>query len=88
MTPNLAIVRIQVPEHSFWGFPIILPLFLLWIPALLLAPFALVILAFVCVAANISFFKTVTAAWGLLCALPGTDVRVTAEGKRINVRIL
>lgn len=88
MTPSFAVLRIQVPEHSFWGFPIILPLFLLWIPALLLAPFALVILAFVCVAANTSFIKTVSAAWSLLCALPGTDVRVTAEGKRITVRIL
>ncbi|HWA96660.1 MAG TPA: hypothetical protein VG844_18835 [Terracidiphilus sp.] len=88
MIPNLAILRIQVPERSFWGFPIILPLFLLWIPVLLLAPIALVILAFVCAAANISFFKTVSAAWGLLCALPGTDVRVTVEGRRISVRIL
>ena len=88
MTPSLAIVRIQVPRHSFWGFPIVLPLFLLWIPALLFAPFALVILAFVCMAANIGFFKTVSAAWGLLCALPGTDVRVTVEGKRVRVRIL
>ncbi len=88
MIPNLAIVRIQVPEHSFWGFPIVLPLFLLWIPVLLLLPFALVVLAFVCVSTNISFFKTISAAWGLLCALPGTDVRVTVEGKRIHVRIL
>ena len=88
MTPNLAIVRIQVPRHSFWGFPIVLPLFLLWIPAVLLAPFVLIILAIVCIASDISFLKTISAAWGLLCAFPGTDVRVAVEGRRITVRIL
>lgn len=73
---------------TFWGFPIILPLFLFWIPAILLSPFVLVVLWPVCVAVDISFSRTVATFWNLLCGLPGTDVRVCAEGKRITVRIL
>jgi hypothetical protein len=86
MTPNFAIIRVQ--NHHFWGFPIILPIFLLWIPAILLAPFALIVLWVVCIAADISMTRTVAALWNLLCGLPGTDVRVCADGKRISVRIL
>jgi hypothetical protein len=86
MTPNFAIIRIQ--NHSIWGFPIILPLFLLWIPAVLLAPFILIVLWAVCIAADISLARTVATFWNLLCGLPGTDVRVCADGKRITVRIL
>ena len=88
MTPNLAIVRIQDPAHSFLGFPIVLPLFLLWIPVLLLGPLALMILAIVCVVSNINFLKILAAAWGLQCSLPGTDVRVSVEAKRITIRIV
>ncbi|HEY6488577.1 MAG: hypothetical protein WCC26_14275 [Terracidiphilus sp.] len=86
MTPNLAIIRIQ--NHSFWGFPIVLPIFLLWIPALLLAPLVLIVLGVVCIAADVSFICAVASFWNLLCSLPGTDVRVCADGKRITVRIL
>jgi hypothetical protein len=86
MTPNIAIVRIQ--NHSFWGFPIVIPVFLLWIPALLLAPFVLIVVWAVCIAVDISFRQTVSTFWSLLCGLPGTDVRVCADGKRITVRIL
>ena len=99
MTPNFAIVRIQnhtgVPANKsssagwhFWGFPIVLPLFLLWIPAILLAPFVLIVLCAVCIAADVSFGRTIATCWNILCSLPGTDVRVCADGKRITVRIL
>jgi hypothetical protein len=86
MTPNFAIIRIQ--NHRFWGFPIIVPIFLLWIPAILLAPFVLIVLWPVCIAADISLGRTIATFWNLLCGLPGTDVRVCADGKRITVRIL
>lgn len=86
MTPNFAIIRVQ--NHSFWGFPIVLPIFLLWIPALLLAPLVLIVLGAVCIAADVSFTRTVASFWNLLCSLPGTDVRVCTDGKRITVRIL
>ena len=86
MTPNLAIIRIQ--NHKFWSFPIIVPIFLFWIPAILLAPFALLVLLAVCLATDLSFRRTIAAFWNLACSLPGVDVRVCADGKRITVRIL
>jgi hypothetical protein len=86
MTPNFAVIRIQ--NNKFWGFPIIIPIFLLWIPALLLAPFVLIVLGALCVATDVSFGRTIAAFWNLACGLPGTDVRVCADGKRITVRIL
>jgi hypothetical protein len=73
---------------SFWGFPIVVPIVLLWIPAVLLAPLVLIILGTVCIAADVSFTRTVATFWNLVCSLRGTDVRVCADGKRITVRIL
>lgn len=86
MTPSLAIVRIHSAGNP--GVPIVLPLFLLWIPALILAPIALLVLAAVCLGTRVPFFGAVRALWELTCGLTGTDVRVVADGRRIEVRIL
>jgi hypothetical protein len=86
MTPNLAVIRIQL-EHA-WCPPIPLPLFLLWIPGILLAPFVLLGIWIVCLVFNLRFWRTVRVLWDLLCALPGTHVRVCAEGKKITVHIV
>ncbi len=86
MTPNIAVVRIQTGRS--WGVPIILPVFLLWIPAILLGPFVLLILCAACIATNVRFWATVAAMWRILCSLPGTDVRVCSDGNRVSVRIL
>ena len=86
MTPNLAVIRIQ-PGQA-WVPPIPLPLFLLWIPGLLLAPFALMAIWITCLVYDLRFWRTLRVLWDLLCALPGTNVRVCAEGKKITVRIL
>jgi hypothetical protein len=86
MTPNVAVIRIE-PEHA-WVPPIPLPLFLLWIPAILLAPFVLLTLWVVCMVFKVPFWRTVRVVWDVVCSLPGTNVRVCAEGKRITVRIL
>ncbi len=86
MTPNIAIVHVENPYRRsvhLW-----LPLFLLWIPAILLAPFALLVVFVVCLVWRISFWRAIVAFWQLTCSLPGTDVRVCAEGKRVTVRIL
>ena len=86
MTPNIAIVRIDYPHSRrirLW-----LPLFLLWIPSILLAPIALTVLLIVCVALGIPFGRSIAAFWNLLCSLPGTDVRVCTEGNKVMVRIL
>lgn len=86
MTPNLAIVHVNLPHGP--NFRLWLPLFLLWIPGILLAPFILLALLIASIAAKIPFWRSITAFWGLLCSLPGTDVRVATEGNRVLVRIV
>ena len=86
MTPNLAVIRIE-SEHA-WCPPIPLPLFLLWIPGILLAPFAMLGIWIVCLVFGSAFWRTLRVLWDFLCAFPGTHVRVCAEGKKITVRIL
>ena len=86
MTPNLAVIRIQ-SEHG-WCPLIPLPLFLLWIPGLLLAPFVVLAIWIMCLVFHLRFWRTVRVLWDVLCSLPGTNVRVCAEGKKITVRIL
>lgn len=86
MTPNLAIVRIQ---NQHWCCPPIpVPLFLLWIPVILLAPFILLALWVACLVGQVRFWPAMGCIWRLVCALPGTQVRVTAQGNHVNVRIL
>ena len=89
MIPTLAIVRVQ--SDYFWCPPIPVPLFLIWIVLLLLSPvllIALVVLWAVCLSVGFPLGRAIAAGWAILSALPGTNVRVTAEGKHITVRIL
>jgi hypothetical protein len=86
MTPNFAVVGIDAP--GFHWPRIWLPLFLLWIPAILLAPFVLVVLAVVCWLGRIKFFRMIGVLWGIVCSLPGTHVHVRADGNNVVVRIL
>lgn len=86
MTPNIAIVRIDAPHWP--RIPLWIPLFLLWIPAILLSPIVLVVIFGLAIAGELDPFHVIRTFWDLLCSLPGTDVRVTVEGKQILVRIL
>lgn len=89
MIPNVAVIRIQ-GEHG-WCPPIPIPLFLLWIVAILLSPLilaALLVLWVVCLVAGYQMWRLLLAFGRIAWALPGTQVRVTAEGKHIYVRIL
>mgnify|MGYP001602847709 CR=1 FL=1 len=89
MIPTLAMVQIASPHFRCPTIPV--PLFLAWLLLLLLFPVLLVaaIVAWaVCLAYRIRFWRAVATFWKLLCALPGTDVRVTAEAHYVNVRIL
>ena len=86
MTPNVAIIHIHNP---YWrGFRLWIPLFLLWIPVLLISPLVLVILLVVCLGLGIRFFRAISVFWGILCSLPGTNVRVQAQGNQVHVEIL
>jgi len=91
MTPNIAIIHVQNSCRRRHGFRLWIPLFLLWIPVLVLSPLILAglfVLSIACWAAGIDFFRAVHIFWDILCSLPGTDVRVTADGNRVLVRIL
>jgi hypothetical protein len=86
MTPNIAIVRFEnahCRKIRLW-----VPLFLLWIPLVVLSPLILLVVVGVCLAGRISPWRAMAALWALSCSLPGTDVRVCAEGNHVMVRIL
>ncbi len=86
MTPNIAMIHVENPHWR--GIRLWLPLFLLWIPAVLFSPFIFLIVLIVCLTCRIPFWRTIAAFWTLGCSLSGTDLRVCAEGKRVTVRIL
>jgi hypothetical protein len=85
MTPNIAIVQVVNP---YWrSCRLWLPLFLLWIPLLLLAPLLFLILLVVCLVFGVPFWQSIRVYWGVLCGLPGTEVRVQAQANQILVQI-
>ena len=65
-----------------------LPLFLLWIPALLLAPLVLFVILLYCAVARVNAWRAIAVLWDMVCALPGTHVRVETHEARVRVRIL
>jgi hypothetical protein len=86
VTPNLAVIEILAPN---WRMPRLwLPLFLLWIPVVLLSPLILLVFLAAGVVFRISPWRAIAVFWGMLCSLPGTDVRVVADGTHVSVRIL
>jgi len=86
MTPNIAIVHIETPHwHSI---PLWIPLFLLWIPAIILSPLIFFVIFGLAVAGKINPWRAFRVLWDLVCALPGTHVRVTADDANVRVQIL
>jgi hypothetical protein len=86
MTPNFAVISIQTPT---WHTPRLwVPLFLFWIPIILLSPIIFLVLVVVAVGIHTNIWRLISLCWGILSGLPGTDVRVNAEGNRVLVRIL
>lgn len=86
MTPNFAVIGIQTPH---WHTPRLwLPLFLLWIPVILLSPLIFLILVAIAIAARTNIWRIVAIFWGILSSLPGTHIHVRAQGNQVLVRIL
>jgi len=86
MTPNFAVVAVETPTFHMprlW-----VPLFLLWIPVVLLSPIIFLVLAAVAIFTRTTIWRLIALCWGIVSALPGTDVRVTAEGTHVLVRVL
>jgi hypothetical protein len=86
MTPSVAMVRVYT-SHG-WRIRLWLPLFLLWIPFLLLLPLILLALVIVSVPGRMKPWRMAGALWAVLCSLCGTDVRVVSDGNRVSVRIV
>jgi hypothetical protein len=86
MTPNFAVVCIENPR---WHTPRLwLPLFLLWIPVVLLSPVIFLVLTGLAIATRTTIWRIVAIFWNLVCALRGTGVRVTADRNHVLVQIL
>ena len=86
MTPNIAVVHIETPHWRC--IPLWIPLFLLWIPALLLSPLILLVVIGLSIAGRINPWKAIAVFWNILCSLPGTHVRVATDDAKVLVRIL
>jgi len=86
MIPNFAVIRVKTPR---WHMPNLwVPLFLLWIPVILLSPLIFLVLVAIAIAAQTSIWRLIAMFWNILAGLRGTDVRVTADGNHVLVRIL
>ena len=88
MTPNIALVQVHNPHARGQGLKLWIPLFLLWIPAILLSPLIFLILFGLGMAGRTNFFRAIRIFWDILCSLPGTNVHVRADEQTILVRIL
>jgi len=86
MTPNFATIHFDNP---YWRrFSLWLPLFVLWIPVVLLSPLWLLVLLVACLASGIPFWKSLQVFWQILCSLQGTEVQVRAQQNDIRIRLV
>ncbi len=86
MTPNLAVLEIQSPH---WRMPRLwLPLFLLWIPLILLSPLIFLVLFGLCLAGGISPWRAIQVFWAISLSLTGTHIHVSTHESKVLVRIL
>jgi hypothetical protein len=86
VTPNIAVVHIETPHWRC--IPLWIPLFLLWIPAILLSPLIFLVIFGLAIAGRVNPWRAMRLIWDFLCSLSGTHVRVTTEGTKVLVRIL
>ena len=85
MIPNFAVVHVHNPGWRWGGLKLWVPLILLYIPLLLLSPLILLVAVVACVLGRVNPWRAIATFWGILCSLPGTDVRVRADGDRKSV---
>jgi hypothetical protein len=86
MIPTFAVLQVEAPHFHMprlW-----LPLFLLWIPLILISPLILIVIFGLCLAGRISPWRAIAIFCSILCGLPGTYVHVNTHDSKILVRIL
>lgn len=86
MIPSFAILQIEAPQFHMPRLG--LPLFLLWIPAILISPLVFLVIFGLSMAGRINPWRAIAVFWSILCALPGTHIHVSAHESKILVRIL
>jgi len=86
VTPNIAVVQIETPHWRC--IPLWIPLFLFWIPAIFLSPLIFLVIFGLAIAGKVDPWKAIAVLWNLICSLPGTHVRVVADGAKVYVRVL
>jgi hypothetical protein len=86
MIPSFAILQVEAPHFHMpriW-----LPLFLLWIPVILVSPLILIVMFGLCMAGRISPWRAIAVLWSILCGLSGIHVHVSTHDSKVLVRIL
>ncbi|MGA2752294.1 MAG: hypothetical protein ABSE53_00895 [Terracidiphilus sp.] len=90
MIPNIAVLEIENPHFHMprlW-----IPLILFWIPLILvlvlISPILFIAVCAMSIATGVGPLCVVRIFWDILSSLRGTDVRVSANGNKVLVRIL
>lgn len=90
MIPNIAVLEFENPHchmPRLW-----IPLILLWIPLILvlvlISPLLFIAVCAIGMTTGIGPLRVLRIFWDILSSLRGTDVRVTANGNKVLVRIL
>jgi hypothetical protein len=79
---------VQIETPHWRCIPLWIPLFLLWIPLIVLSPIIFVVIVGLAIAGRINPGHAMKAIWDLVCSLPGTHVHVTTDDAKVVVRIL
>ena len=85
MIPSLLHLRVAHGAGSGWG--LWLPLFLLWIPVLLLAPLLELCLMLYCAIAQVNLWLMHGALWAL-AQMGGTRVEAETPGAKVLIRLM
>ena len=86
MTPNFALLQIETP--GWRGMRLWIPLFLLWIPAILLSPLIFLAIWIYCWVGRINLWRAIAASWAISVSLPGTDIQVHTPETTVVIRLL
>lgn len=86
MIPSIAIVHVSNPHWR--GVRLWIPLFLFWIPLILLSPLIFLVILGLCLAGRVSPWRAIAVFWAISRSLPGTNVHVSTQDNKVLVRIL
>jgi hypothetical protein len=85
MLPSIALIQFENPYRTRFWLPV--PLFLLWLLALLLSPLLLLVLLVACLAFSLNPFRVIGVVWGIVSALRGTSIQVRHQANSIHIRV-